>query len=42
MTEIIKHKLSGFCMATGCKPTFLETILKTGKVESLAIVGPPP
>lgn len=42
MTDIMKHKFSGFCMAIGCNPTFLETILKTGNVKSLAIVGPPP
>lgn len=40
--DIIKHKLSGFYIPAGGRPNFLVTIGITGKVESLARVGPPP
>lgn len=42
ITEIMKHRFKGFCTPTGVTAIFLETILMTGKLESRAIVGPPP
>jgi hypothetical protein len=38
----MKHKFKGFEIPTGEITIFFETIVITGKVESLAIVGPPP
>lgn len=40
--DIMKHRFRGFSMPAGDSVSFLLTIGMTGKVESLARVGPPP
>ena len=39
---MIKHKFKGFSIPTGERVILFVPIVKTGKVESRAIAGPPP